>query len=45
MELTVKPILTYRIYKRREAASWRPWGGIQTEDDAAEERMRIEREI
>jgi len=45
MELIVKPILTYGIYERREAASWRPWGGIQTEDDVAEERMRIEREI
>jgi len=41
----VKPILAYGIYERREAASWRPWGGIQTEDDLAEERARIEREI
>jgi len=45
VELVVKPVLTYNIYERREATSWRPWGGIQTEDDLAEERARIEKEI
>ncbi len=45
MELIVKPILTYNIYERKVATSWRSWGGIQTESDLAEEKMRIEREI
>ena len=29
--LTVQPVLTYTISKRREATSWRPWGGLLTE--------------
>jgi len=45
MELKVKPVLTYGVYQRREATSWRPWGGIQTEEDAQEEVRRIEGEL
>jgi len=45
MELKVKPVLTYGVYQRREATSWRPWGGIQTEEDAQEEVQRIEGEL
>ena len=39
--LLVKPILTYEVPQRREKTSWRSWGGIQTEQDAAEEKIRI----
>ncbi|HDD60280.1 MAG TPA: sugar isomerase [Euryarchaeota archaeon] len=45
MELKVKPVLTYGVYQRREATSWRPWGGLQTEEDAKKEARRIEEEL
>lgn len=45
MSLQVKPVLVYETYQRREATSWRSWGGIRTEEDAMEERGRIEREL
>jgi L-fucose isomerase-like protein len=45
MQLNVKPVLTYGVHHRAEATSWRPWGGIQTENDAQEEVARIEGEL
>ena len=43
--LRVQPVLTYDVPKRREATSWRNWGGIQTEQDAAKEKERITGEL
>lgn len=43
--LVVQPVFVYTIYKRRETTSWRPWGGIHTEQDAAAERDRIAAEL
>ena len=43
--LKVQPVLTYTISQRREATSWRPWGGLLTEQDAAQEKERIGREL
>jgi hypothetical protein len=43
--LAVKPLLTYEVPTRRNQTSWRSWGGIQTEKDAAEEIKRIEGEL
>jgi hypothetical protein len=43
--LVVKPVFTYEISKRRSQTSWRNWGGIQTEEDAAKEMQRIETEL
>lgn len=43
--LRVRPVLMYEIPTRREGRSWRPWGGIQTEQDAAAEKERIAREL
>ena len=43
--LIVKPIFTFDIPTRRDQSSWRSWGGIQTEKDAAEELIRIEDEL
>ena len=43
--LTVQPVLTYEVPQRREATSWRSWGGLQTDADADQERARIEREL
>jgi hypothetical protein len=45
LPLKVQPILVYETPTRREATSWRNWGGIQTEQDAAEEKTRIETEL
>ncbi|MGB9604635.1 MAG: hypothetical protein ACPL88_01995, partial [Bryobacteraceae bacterium] len=28
LPLTVQPVLIYSLAKRREARSWRPWGGL-----------------
>lgn len=43
--LKVQPVLLYDIPKRRQATSWRPWGGVQTEQEAAAEKERIRREL
>lgn len=43
--LIVKPLFTYDIPIRRDQTSWRSWGGIQTEKDAAEEIIRIQDEL
>lgn len=40
-ELRVKPVLMYDLPKRREATSWRNWGGIMTEQDVSDEVNRI----
>jgi len=32
-ELKVKSFLTYEIPERKEATSWRGWGGVQTKKD------------
>ncbi len=43
--LRVQPVLVYNLPKRRQATSWRPWGGVQTEQDLAAEKERIGREL
>ena len=43
--LVVKPILVYNTPRRRHQRSWRGWGGIQTEEDAAKEIKRITAEL
>jgi len=43
--LKVQPVLCYETPKRREATSWRSWGGIMNEQDAAAEKERIGREL
>ncbi|MDP4223409.1 MAG: sugar isomerase [Bacteroidota bacterium] len=43
--LVVKPVLTYEIPQRRSQTSWRNWGGIQTEKEAADEAGRIQEEL
>lgn len=43
--LKVQPVLVYSLYKRREATSWRPWGGLLSEQDVAAEKERIGREL
>jgi hypothetical protein len=43
--LRVQPALLYSTPERRPATSWREWGGVQTEQDASEERNRIQAEL
>jgi hypothetical protein len=44
-KLVVKPILTYSTPAPRKQSSWREWGGIQTEKNAEEEKLRIKGEL
>ncbi len=44
-QLCVQPVLMYGIAHRREAASWKSWGGIHTEQAASEEAGRISEEL
>ncbi len=43
--LRVQPILMYATSQKREATSWKSWGGIQTEAAAAQEAERIAKEL
>jgi L-fucose isomerase-like protein len=43
--LTVQPVLMYSTPQRREATSWKSWGGIQTEEAASEEANRTAKEL
>lgn len=43
--LVVKPIFTYAVPTKRDQTSWRSWGGIQTENDADLELVRIQDEL
>lgn len=43
--LKVQPVLTYSLPQRREATSWRGWGGIQTRENVEAEKQRITGEL
>jgi hypothetical protein len=43
--LVVKPVFIYALHKRAPQTSWRPWGGIQTQQDADQEVARIKAEL
>jgi hypothetical protein len=43
--LRVKPALVYSLHQRREAWSWRPWGGLHTQSDVEKEAKKIEQEL
>lgn len=43
--LVVQPALSYYLFKRHEQTSWRPWGGLHTEDDVTREMERIDAEL
>lgn len=43
--LVVKPLLLYQLYHRRPQTSWRPWGGIATQQQVDEELARIAGEL
>jgi hypothetical protein len=43
--LKVKPILLYNILERKEADTWREWGGLETRKDVDDEILRINKEL
>src|SRR4030043_29003 len=43
--LRVKPALVYSLYQRREATSWRSWGGLHNQGDVDKEAKKIEQEL
>lgn len=43
--LVIKPILIYNLLERKEAETWREWGGLKTPDDVREEIIRISEEL
>ncbi|UCC22587.1 MAG: sugar isomerase, partial [Planctomycetota bacterium] len=43
--LRVKPVLVYQFFRRREATSWRPWGGLHNQSDVDAEAQRITNEL
>ena len=43
--LRVQPVLTYHLPQRRQATSWRDWGGLQTEADVVREKANISQEL
>ncbi len=44
-DLTVQPVLTYEVPKRRPARSWRNWGNVHTQEAARLEAAEIEKEL
>ena len=43
--LRVQPVLVYRLYERKQAKSWREWGGLKTLQDVEAECARIRKEL
>ena len=43
--LVVKPVLVYGVFTPQKQTSWRPWGGVQTQEDADAEVTRINGEL
>jgi len=44
-KIRVQPVLLYDIPQKREKTSWRPWGGLQNEEDVQAEVLRINAEL
>jgi len=44
-KLKVQPVFIYSLPTRKEATSWKSWGGVQTEPAVAEECARIDAEL
>ena len=43
--LRVKPALVYSLYRKKEATSWRPWGGLHNQGDVDTEIGKIAEEL
>ena len=45
IQLRVQPVLMYVTAQKKEASSWKSWGGVQTDEAASEEAKRIWEEL
>jgi hypothetical protein len=43
--IRVSPVLVYNLLERREADTWREWGGLHTKEDVENEKARINKEL
>ncbi len=43
--LVIQPVLMFRVAEKREATSWKSWGGVQSDETAAKEARRISQEL
>ena len=44
-KLIIQPVLTYSTPERKEASSWKSWGGVLTDQAASQEAERISAEL
>lgn len=44
-KLSIQPILMYSTPQRKQASSWKSWGGVQTDQAASQEAERISQEL
>ncbi len=43
--LIIKPALIYQLFEKKEAVTWREWGGLRSQADVDREIRRIEQEL
>jgi len=43
--IRVVPVLVYTLLERKEADSWREWGGLHTREDVTDEIARVNKEL
>jgi hypothetical protein len=43
--LVIQPVLLYNLLERKEASTWREWGGLKTQDDVDNEIIRVNKEL
>jgi hypothetical protein len=43
--IRIQPALVYSFYRRREATSWRSWGGLHNQSDVDKEMAKINKEL
>ncbi len=43
--LKVQPVLACTLFQRKEQTSWRPWGGLHTQENIQAEQQRINQEM
>jgi hypothetical protein len=43
--LVIQPVLMFRVAEKREATSWKSWGGVQSDETATREAQRISQEL
>ena len=44
-KLVVKPVLLYNLMEKKQALTWREWGGLHSQEDVEKETKRIQNEL